>query len=400
MAKLFNKIRKQLISEKPSLTRTTNYLKYAFGEIILVVIGILIALSINNWNNTRINRGREAFFVNQLATDLQTSTAGLKERILYFSDNAIDCGKVVHAFYKPSLQKDINPGVFLKPFRYEPYKPIMGAAKALISSGNIDLLRSIKLRNAIIEYIENTEALVKDVDRMEETYFRMAMESMNWQMIESPFIKYQIENNYKYPESITNLERAVRLIPDDIEVIPFPATIEEIFNSKNILNAYVNLLTVHRNTYYVYKDLLKATEELFGLIQSEGYSVNIKDFSENKVLVFDSTDLRIIQKADSILSDETKWNKDDDRYCFDDIHKGKYSLFCALHKASVDITGEYEHRRPVMQQVRFIIDKSGKDRVINHRLMDWNNHPETSFREVKQVLKEATDSIEVQLNNR
>jgi len=53
MAKLFNKIRQKLISEKPSFTRTTNYLKYAIGEIVLVVIGILIALSINNWNENR-----------------------------------------------------------------------------------------------------------------------------------------------------------------------------------------------------------------------------------------------------------------------------------------------------------------------------------------------------------
>jgi len=53
MAKLFNNIRKKLVSDKPSATRTANYLKYAIGEIILVVIGILIALSINNWNENR-----------------------------------------------------------------------------------------------------------------------------------------------------------------------------------------------------------------------------------------------------------------------------------------------------------------------------------------------------------
>jgi len=53
MAKLFNNIRKQLVSEKPSVSRTSNYLKYAVGEIVLVVIGILIALQINNWNEQR-----------------------------------------------------------------------------------------------------------------------------------------------------------------------------------------------------------------------------------------------------------------------------------------------------------------------------------------------------------
>ena len=49
MIKFFRKIRQNLISEG----KTGKYLKYAIGEIILVVIGILIALQINNWNEVR-----------------------------------------------------------------------------------------------------------------------------------------------------------------------------------------------------------------------------------------------------------------------------------------------------------------------------------------------------------
>jgi len=49
MIKFFRNIRKSLLNKG----NTTNYLKYAFGEIVLVVIGILIALQINNWNEGR-----------------------------------------------------------------------------------------------------------------------------------------------------------------------------------------------------------------------------------------------------------------------------------------------------------------------------------------------------------
>ena len=52
MIKFFRHIRKSLLMEN----KTGKYLKYAIGEIILVVIGILIALSINNWNEERKNR--------------------------------------------------------------------------------------------------------------------------------------------------------------------------------------------------------------------------------------------------------------------------------------------------------------------------------------------------------
>jgi hypothetical protein len=49
MIKFFRKIRKSLLSKG----KTSNYFKYAIGEIILVVIGILIALQINTWSNNR-----------------------------------------------------------------------------------------------------------------------------------------------------------------------------------------------------------------------------------------------------------------------------------------------------------------------------------------------------------
>ncbi|WP_273567484.1 DUF6090 family protein [Maribacter halichondriae] len=52
MIKFFRKIRQNLLSEG----KTGKYLKYAIGEILLVIIGILIALQINNWNDIRIER--------------------------------------------------------------------------------------------------------------------------------------------------------------------------------------------------------------------------------------------------------------------------------------------------------------------------------------------------------
>lgn len=51
MIKFFRKIRQNSLSEG----KTGEYIKYAVGEIVLVVIGILIALGINNWNSKRVN---------------------------------------------------------------------------------------------------------------------------------------------------------------------------------------------------------------------------------------------------------------------------------------------------------------------------------------------------------
>ena len=68
MIKFFRRIRFDLMEKN----KTGKYLKYAIGEIILVVIGILIALQVNNWNEDRKNRAQEKFILERLSIDLNS----------------------------------------------------------------------------------------------------------------------------------------------------------------------------------------------------------------------------------------------------------------------------------------------------------------------------------------
>ena len=111
-------------------------------------------------------------------------------------------------------------------------------------------------------------------------------------------------------------------------------------------------------------------------------------------LPFDSVDVQILKRANDILLSESVWSKEDDRKCQDDIDSNKYSLFCALYKASIDIVGEYDHRKPALQQVRWNIDNQYKERLAGHRLMDFNNHGNTNFDEIKRLLAESIKIIE------
>ncbi|MGB5384759.1 MAG: DUF6090 family protein [Lutimonas sp.] len=67
MIKFFSQIRQNLLSEG----KTKNYLKYAIGEIVLVVIGILIALGINNWNERENNRSQAEKHLETIKLNLQ-----------------------------------------------------------------------------------------------------------------------------------------------------------------------------------------------------------------------------------------------------------------------------------------------------------------------------------------
>ena len=81
MIKFFRKIRQNLLTEN----RFSKYFLYAVGEIVLVVIGILIALQVNTWNQHRINQNLELKLLEDLKRDLKTDLKNLSTKIEYDS---------------------------------------------------------------------------------------------------------------------------------------------------------------------------------------------------------------------------------------------------------------------------------------------------------------------------
>lgn len=84
MIKFFRKIRQNSMNDN----KTTKYLKYAFGEILLVVFGILIALSINNWNQKKTERKIEHDYILSLIEDAKTDLSNF-ENVIALNENRI-----------------------------------------------------------------------------------------------------------------------------------------------------------------------------------------------------------------------------------------------------------------------------------------------------------------------
>ena len=107
-------------------------------------------------------------------------------------------------------------------------------------------------------------------------------------------------------------------------------------------------------------------------------------------------DLHILQRAKEILVDPSVWDREDDRLCAED--DTEWSLFCALQKASLEVLGEYQHRRVALQEVRFAIVDVSPGRLFRHRLMDFNNTG--TFEDVHRVLDLAIERVGVRLSGR
>ena len=112
-------------------------------------------------------------------------------------------------------------------------------------------------------------------------------------------------------------------------------------------------------------------------------------------------DLEVILQTRKLLKDPSKWHQNDDRICDDDIENGKYSFYCALNTASTMVAGEYNHRNAVMQIMRKQIQKRyPPGKKWRHRFKDYNNMPETSFKDIISIINEAETIIRKELEKK
>jgi hypothetical protein len=65
--------------------------------------------------------------------------------------------------------------------------------------------------------------------------------------------------------------------------------------------------------------------------------------------------------------------------------------------ASKQVSEKFEHRGAALQETRFVIDEIAADRAYDHRLMDYNNDPSTSFADIQQVLRIVEDIMALRL---
>ena len=132
--------------------KTGKYLKYAIGEIVLVVIGILIALQINNWNEQRKQKNLEQEYLIALKMEFENN---LKEvdRVLELNTKNLKNAVELSAFTGPNLP-NITDKTFGKLFfgflnNEVQYRPGSGVVNEILNSGKLNIFQNKKLKNAL-----------------------------------------------------------------------------------------------------------------------------------------------------------------------------------------------------------------------------------------------------------
>ena len=199
MIKFFRKIRQNLLSEG----KTGKYFKYAIGEIILVVIGILIALSINNWNESKKSSRIELEFLKNLNRDLDIDLVNFENKISIDSSIMSSNKKIMLAIQnhdEEALNKSFsgNRNGLSAINRAGIFYPQKSAYESLKSQG-IQLISNDSLRQKIINLYDYRYQTISDFLKFQ------------WDMLSqtNPYLFENLETNIdgetKRPNDINQL---------------------------------------------------------------------------------------------------------------------------------------------------------------------------------------------------
>ncbi len=150
MIKFFRKIRQNLLMEN----KTGKYFKYAIGEILLVVIGILIALQINNWNISRLEQETEIKILEEIYSNLSTDVRNINQKIRensYFLN--ANQNVLTHLKEKTVITKSLERD-YASLFGQGDFRPVTIGYENLKSRG-VSIIKNDSLRSTITELYDS-----------------------------------------------------------------------------------------------------------------------------------------------------------------------------------------------------------------------------------------------------
>jgi len=233
--KFFRNIRKKLAAEN----KVAKYLRYAVGEFLLVVLGILFALQINNWNENRKRNILKHEYTSSLIADLKRDTAEFHSFLNYNHKQELMLDSLKEALNTPSLKVDDLRNVYfvvnldlLKSFTN-------GTFIALRNSGNLDLYPA-SLRSGLIELNGTQEEYLNWAATNSQMYY----ETLNQFMQAAPFQGNKIRSSI-LPEHL--IQQAWDNVDDNRYITAFHSLTSQKRFMLALYNDYYNHLLLETN---------------------------------------------------------------------------------------------------------------------------------------------------------
>lgn len=260
MLKFFRAIRQQLVNQN----QTAKYLAYAFGEIVLVVIGILIALSLDSWNQNQNDRQKEFLALTNLCSDLSEQQTSLNE-YLAAESGYFQTGLSIlkhHARHGGFTHMDrIFPKLNSLASR-RTFNPVNTTFRELVSTGSVGLIQNDSLRRAIQQYYLLIERL------------NLIISNNNARLVDELFNPVLFEQTlYLADADDPNVAKINQQIFDDESIKNLKATSEKKLadpgNALHLFNVLQERIHIAEGHQERYKQLQTETTNLLVAIKAE-----------------------------------------------------------------------------------------------------------------------------------
>jgi hypothetical protein len=248
--------------------KTTNYLKYAIGEIVLVVIGILIALSINNWNESNNDKKQEKVYLKNLKNDLKGiidayNIANIVEGlILKQSSDILRHYELNKGFYNMDT---IFPKLNDLTVRWN-VTPSPTTLVEMINSGQTKLIRNARLRKELVTFNEelnlwSANTINNNTNLVDNLIVPEIFKLGAYSSIGFSHEMKSIFKNYTYEEFINTTDKSLLTI--SVEKLNNP---EQKLNIVNLINYRHSLASLQKG---VNTGIINRVNELLQSIENE-----------------------------------------------------------------------------------------------------------------------------------
>jgi hypothetical protein len=248
MIRFFRKIRKNLLSEG----KTVKYLTYAIGEVVLVMIGILLALQVNNWNIEQTDKKREAKYLANIVLDLKKDIERLDYLIEFRTIRAIGDQRLIdHINGLPvSNVVEITHNVS-NTLMEDNFSPNNTTFLELSNSGNLNLLSNATIKVLLLELEELYK--INNLNIEHETFdYR--------EYISKPVSKHiSIDQLFPVYEGNKTIEEQNISLP----------TFDDLFKSRTYKNGLFLMNVMSKSYISAYENIKTKSEKIIELIELE-----------------------------------------------------------------------------------------------------------------------------------
>ena len=259
MFRFFRKIRQRMVVNK----NVRRYLLYAFGEILLVVIGIVIALEIDNWNEWRQEREDEQIVLSQLRDDYRANLAQLEQKIQMREAIIASAHKMLKATDAPETTSRDSLVGYLAVIVLDPtFDPI---ENNLSASGALQLITNHELKRMLSNWTSEIIA----VRELEQNWAKIAIGPLSDRLRELGIYRSLSDYFINNLEADWAIDKSARLEKQDIGPARKPPSIAEITADSDLEGLMSAAITYNATANLESYALRERIQEILELIEGE-----------------------------------------------------------------------------------------------------------------------------------